>query len=401
MSPASHARPVRGVPFWTRGSVVLALGATLGATFAAQRIFGGLSTVTHLDDQSPWGLWIALDVAGGVALAAGGFTTCFLALVLDRRRYLPFVRPALLSALLGYVFVVVGLLLDLGRPAAIWHPIAWPQPESVLFEVAVCVMAYLLVLLLEFLPALHDRFPEGPTLPRALHVLEGPLSLLFRLSERFLRRTLGLLALLGIVLSCAHQSSLGAILLIAPSKMHPLWFSPALPILFLLSAVAVGFPVVILESLLSARAFGFRPDMDRLADLARFVPVTLGLYLAVRALDLLVRARPSVEDLCTGRGAFFGVELLLGGVLPLLLLLSRRVRMRPGILFLASLLTVLGVLLHRFDTFVVAWMPPFAVTPYVPAFGEIAVTFGLFCSLILAWRAGVFLFPVLGEGKTP
>jgi Ni/Fe-hydrogenase subunit HybB-like protein len=217
----------------TLKTVLWALVGVLGVVTAA-RFWRGLGAVTALSDAAPWGFWIAFDVMSGVALAAGGFVLAATVYVFGREKYRPFVRPAILTAFLGYAAVAVGLLYDLGLPWNIWHPIIYPQPHSVLFEVAMCVMLYLTVLGLEFLPVLLEyRWFDRPLL-RAIHKL--------------VHAAVIPLVIAGIVLSTLHQSSLGSLFLITPYRLHPLWYSPIIWVLFFLSAVALGLMMVVTES---------------------------------------------------------------------------------------------------------------------------------------------------------
>ncbi|MGD8362492.1 MAG: Ni/Fe-hydrogenase cytochrome b subunit, partial [Gemmatimonadota bacterium] len=279
-----------GMPLFTGGVRVMLALMAVGLGFAAARFIWGLGAVTHLDNQFPWGIWIAIDVASGVALAAGGFTTAALAHIFHRERYETVVRPALLTALLGYTFVVLGLLVDLGRYYNVWHPMLpmmW-SGHSVLFEVGMCVMFYLTVLYIEFLPIVVERFRGRVRLPRfpgAERALERVLAVL----DSTLSRVMFVFVILGVVLSTLHQSSLGGLMVIAPSKVHPLWWTPILPLLFFLSAVSVGFPMVVFESMITSRSMGRKPEMDVLAPLAKLVPVVLFIYLAFKVGDLTQR----------------------------------------------------------------------------------------------------------------
>jgi hypothetical protein len=159
-----QAAPVNA-KFWTPGVVVLAVLMAAGAVAIVARFIGGIGYVSNLTNARPWGLWIGVDVASGVALAAGGFTTAFLAHIIGRHYYEPVVRPALLTAMLGYTFVVLGLLVDIGRSWAIWKPMLHWNPTSVLFEVAMCVMFYLNVLYIEFFPSWWSASRAGSTCP--------------------------------------------------------------------------------------------------------------------------------------------------------------------------------------------------------------------------------------------
>jgi Ni/Fe-hydrogenase subunit HybB-like protein len=384
-------------PLNTPGVRVLLLLVAIGAAVAAVRFRSGLGAVTHLDDRFPWGLWIAVDVATGVALAAGGFTTAALAHIFHRRRYESLTRPALLTAALGYTFVALGILMDLGRYYNIWHPAVptmW-SGHSALFEVAMCVMAYLTVLYIELTPTLVERFAGRVRLPGLLSVFDRPAEGLLRLFDVTLGRVMSVFIILGVVLSCLHQSSLGTLMLLAPSKMNPLWWTPILPLLFLLSAVAAGFSMVIFESLVAAWAFRRRPEMDVLGSLARIIPVVLLVYMGCKVADLVIRG--AAARLLDGSPAsiIFLLELGAGVAVPLALFLSPRVRRSPGLLLTAATLTVVGVAGNRIDVFLVAYTPPFATHRYIPSFGEVAVTVGLIACLVLLYRVLVTFLPIL------
>lgn len=402
MSNHEHAAPVDR-PFFTRGVVALLVLVALAAAIALWRFIFGLSSVTNLDKSFPWGIWIAIDVATGVALAAGGFTTAALAHIFHRHEYEAVVRPALLTAMLGYTFVGLALMVDLGRYYNIWHP-AWPtmwQGNSVLFEVGMCVMAYLTVLYLEFMPIVCERFKGRVNLWGPLAVLNKPVDALLHLADRALSRIMFLLIIAGVVLSCMHQSSLGALMLIAPYKVHPLWFTPILPLLFLMSAVAVGYPMVVVESMWAARSFGRKPEMHVLTPLSRFMVLFLGLYGAAKITDVLVRdAYPYLVEGSVA-SLMWTVEMLVGVFVPFAMLLSARVRRSPALLFTASLLVVLGVAVNRMNVFLVAYSPPFAATQYFPSWQEIAVTLGMIAALALVYRAVVTILPVLPATPAP
>jgi len=397
---ANHHPPAAPVQkkLLTPGVFILLGLMAIGAGVVVYRFIFGLAAVTNLDDQYPWGIWVAIDVATGVAMAAGGFTTAAtLAHIFNRKHYRVLVRPALLTAMLGYTFVALGLAVDLGRPYNIWHPLLptmW-QGNSVLFEVGMCVTVYLNVLYLEFTPIVCERFIGRVNLPGALRALNKPVDLCLRTADRLLGKVMFVFIIAGVVLSCMHQSSLGALLLIAPYKMHPLWYTPILPMLFLMSAVTVGFPMVVFESILAARTFGKRVEMEVLSELSKLILFFLGLYLATKVCDLLVRdAFPYLLD-GSVESRLFAVEFLFGVVAPFVMLLSIRVRRSPGLLFTACGLIVLGVALNRINVFLVAYHPPYASAHYFPSVGEILVTVGLIASLVFVYRVMVTIFPVL------
>jgi len=201
----------------TLGTLVI-----IGVATALIRFELGLGAITNLEDGRAWGLWISLDLYCGVALAAGGFVMAGAVYILGLKKYYPVVRSAILTAFLGYLMVIIALLVDLGQPWRIWHMILYWNPHSPLFEVGWCVLLYTVVLSLEFSPAVFERFKMKAPL-RCIRAIQIPL------------------IIAGIILSTLHQSSLGSVLLMMPDKIHPLWFTPILPVLFFLSAVTAGF----------------------------------------------------------------------------------------------------------------------------------------------------------------
>ncbi|MFI5362404.1 MAG: NrfD/PsrC family molybdoenzyme membrane anchor subunit [Elusimicrobiota bacterium] len=381
--------------FLTPGVVVLILIALNGLAVLAGRIFFGIGSVTNLNNQYPWGIWIGIDVAGGVALAAGGFTTAALGHVMNREEFHAVVRPALLTAMLGYTFVAFGVMMDIGRWYFIWHPLFFWNGSSALFEVGICVTIYVNVLYIEFLPIVTERFIGRVALPGFLSRFDALVDKLLRALDRGLSKTMFVFIIAGVVLSTLHQSSLGTLMVIAGPKMHPLWQTPILPLLFLLSAVAVGFPMVIFESMLASRSFGLKPEMAVLSKLGAMTAPLLGVYLAFKIGDMFVRETFVYLTVLNRASVMFMLEVLLGIVVPLRMFLSREVLKSPPLLFTAASLTILGVLMNRVDNFVVAYTPAYSLGSYVPSLGEISVTVGCICLMVLIYRAAVIVFPVI------
>ncbi|MFH0990761.1 MAG: Ni/Fe-hydrogenase cytochrome b subunit [bacterium] len=379
----------------TPGVIILAILALNGIAFVLVRLFFGIGAVTNLSDQYPWGLWIGVDVAAGVALAAGGFTSAALGHVMHREDYHAIVRPALLTAMLGYTFVALGVVFDIGRWYYIWHPLLMWNGNSALFEVGICVIIYLSVLYIEFLPIVTERFIGRVGLPGVLSILNRPLESVLRALDRTLSKTMFLFIIAGIVLSTLHQSSLGTLMIIAGPKMHPLWQTPVLPLLFLLSAVAVGFPMVIFESLLAARSFGLKPEMTILSKLGTMVAPLLGIYLAFKLGDMVIRETFVYLTEPTTESIMFVLEVVGGVIIPLRMFLSRTVVRSPLWLFVASTLVILGVLLNRVNNFIVAYTPPYATGGYFPSVGEFSVTVGFIALLVLIYRFFVKVFPII------
>ncbi|MFA6598460.1 MAG: Ni/Fe-hydrogenase cytochrome b subunit [Ignavibacteriaceae bacterium] len=381
--------------YFTPGVIVLMIIAANGLVFLMGRFFFGLGAVTNLNNQYPWGIWIGIDVAAGVALAAGGFTTAALGHVMHREEYHAIVRPALLTAMLGYTFVAMGVFVDIGRWYFIWHPLIMWNGSSALFEVGICVMIYMTVLYIEFLPVVAERFIGKVNLPGFLSGLNKIVDKLLRLIDNGLSKTMFIFIIAGVVLSTLHQSSLGTLMVIAGPKMHPLWQTPILPLLFLLSAISVGFPMVIFESLLASRSLGLKPEMHVLSKLGSMIAPILGVYLAFKLGDMFIRETFVYLKEFNTASVMFTIELLFGVIIPLRMFLSPKVLKSPLFLFIASALVVFGVLLNRINNFVVAYTPPYSTKSYFPSFGEISVTIGFVAILILLYRFVVINFPVI------
>jgi Ni/Fe-hydrogenase subunit HybB-like protein len=386
-------------PLWTPGVLVMLVFMFAGALAIIARFTGGIGYVTNLTHARPWGIWVGIDVATGVALAAGGFTTAALAHIFGRHYYEPVTRPALLTAVLGYTFVVIGLLVDIGRSWAIWKPMFHWNFNSVLFEVAMCVMIYLTVLYIEFLPIVAEQFKGRVNLPGILSKLNNLVDKLLQAADRILGKVMWVFIILGVVLSCMHQSSLGSLMLVAPTKLHPLWYTPILPLLFLTSAIAVGYPMVVFETTLATSSFKLNSEMHILAPLTRITIYLLGVYMLLKVGDMVVRGTwVYLLDGTTQTNAFI-VEMLFGVMLPWAMLLFQRVRQSAKGVFFAAALIVGGVVLNRINVFIVGFKPPLSDNGYFPAVPEILVTLGLVATLMFIYRVAVTYLPVLQASK--
>jgi Ni/Fe-hydrogenase subunit HybB-like protein len=336
------------------------------------RFLRGLGATTGLSDTSPWGFWIAFDVMGGVALAAGGFVVAATVYIFGREKYHCFARPAILTAFLGYAAVAVGLLYDLGLPWNIWHPLIFPQPQSVLFEVAMCVMLYLAVLFLEFSPVIleHPRF-NRPILQKI---------------HKLLKKAAIPLVIAGIVLSTLHQSSLGSLFLIAPYRLHALWYSPIIWILFFVSAIGLGFMMVVAESFFSSWFFKHKLRLDLLGGLGKAAAVVLFLYAGLRLGDLALRGEIGGAFDGSWQASLFLFEIALSALVPATLLVVPRIRRSAWGLATASGMTVFGMLGYRFDVSIVAFARSEGMS-YFPTWGELGVSLGIVAGALL-----VFIF---------
>ncbi len=417
----SHER--EDVRYVTPASVVLCLLMTAGAVAVVYRYAQGLGNSTNLSDQYPWGIWVGVDIMSGVALAAGGFTTAALAYLFGGHRYAALVRPAVLTGFLGYVFVGIGLLVDLALPWHIWHAIIyWPE-HSVMFEVAWCVMLYLAVLALEFTPAVFERLGwTGKALGAwrrftdifavaAIAWFVGLMSLswtwaiitlIFFTMLALTLRAVGparpgvplMLIIAGVVFSTMHQSSLGSLYLLMKDKLDPLWWTPSLPINFLLSAIAVGFAMVIFEATLSAKVFKRQIEKEALADLGRFLAYSLWVYLGFRMVDLA--AQGNFAAMANGKSHLFLMEVILGVLAPALMLASARLRQNTVSLFVAAALVIFGVVFNRCN---VAWLAmdmPGDVT-YFPSLAEITITISIIAAIAFFFTLAVKTVPVFAR----
>ncbi len=383
----------------TPGVMVMLAFMAAGAIVIIARFTQGIGYVTNLTNARPWGIWVGIDVATGVALAAGGFTTAALAHIFGKHHYEPITRSALLTALLGYTFVVIGLLIDIGRSWAIWKPLLNWNTNSVLFEVAMCVMIYLNVLYIEFIPIIAEQYKGKVKLPSFFSLLNKPLNAFLKIADAILDKTIWIFIIAGVVLSCMHQSSLGSLMLIAPTKIHPLWHTPILPLLFLISAFAVGYPMVVFETTIATSSFKLDSEMEILAPLTKITVFILGLYLSLKLGDIFVRG--AYKHLADGtyQTNSFIAEMLLGVIIPWVMLLFKKVRESRQNIFIASSLIVFGVVINRINVFITAYTPPVTKSGYFPSIPEILVTAGLIATLMFIYRIAITYLPILNNSK--
>jgi Ni/Fe-hydrogenase subunit HybB-like protein len=363
-----RVRKVKGVLWFILG---------VAAVVATARLLAGLGTVTNLTDRTPWGLWVGFDVLGGVALAAGGFVIAGIVYCMRQERFRPLLRPAVLTAFLGYVAVAVGLMIDIGRPWNIWRPMFFWQHHSVLFEVAWCVMLYTTVLLLEFLPV--------PLESSRFHGI-----------AKFLKRWTLPLVVLGIMLSTLHQSSLGSLFLLTPGRVHPLWYSPLLPLLFFVSAVGLGLAMVTFESKATSWLYGRPPEDKLLSRLAKPMSYVLLLYAAIRLVDLGVRGKLGFAFDGSWEAALFWFEMVISAFLPAALVLGGAVGRSGRALTWAAGLVVVGFVLHRIDTGGVSGITR-AGAAYFPSWEEVVISLGVVSAAVLVFLFFVERFRVYEE----
>ncbi len=367
-------------PFPVVSTAILGVLMAIGLVVAIIRFINGIGAISNLSDGRAWGLWISFDLYCGVALAAGGFTMAAVVYIFNLKKYYPIVRSAILTAFLGYLMVISAVIVDLGQPWRIWHIIIYWNPHSPLFEVGWCVLLYTIVLTLEFSPNLFERFN-----------MQAPLGLIRAIQIP--------LIIAGIVLSTLHQSSLGSTLLLMPDKIHPLWFTSTLPILFFLSAVAVGVAMVIVETTLGSKGLGHEVDLEIQAGLGRALPYLLGLYLVVNLGNLLVEGEFGLIFSSGLYSTLFLVEIVGGVILPLILFALPAVRQSRTALFWSALLVVFGLVLNRFNVSLVA-LAPRPGTIYFPHPMEFAISISIVAAGILAYILANRYLPISHHALT-
>jgi Ni/Fe-hydrogenase subunit HybB-like protein len=364
------------ITFWR---IIFVLILIAGAWAAVLRFTGGLAASTNLSDEFPWGLWIGFDILCGVMLAAGGFTLMATVNIFNAERYRSIARPALLTAFLGYLLVCGALLFDLGKPWNIWHVMIMWNPHSVMFEVGWCVMLYTTVLFLEFLPVVFERFRlERPL--RILHAISIPI------------------VILGVLLSTLHQSSLGTLYLIMAGKLHPLWYSPMLPVFFFVSALAVGIAMTILEASLSSRHLGHRFNVELMGGLSRILLVILAVYTVLRVQDLSAQGAWATAMNLGYEAQFFWAEMLLAMAIPIVMLSFRAMRTSQRGLFWIAVSVVSGFIINRLNVATVG-MEASSGVRYVPAWPEVAITVSIVAVGIAAFGLAAKYLPIFAHAE--
>lgn len=327
-----------------------------GAMAAFARFNYGLGATTNLSDEFPWGLWIGFDFLG-IGLAASGFTIVAAVNLFHAKEYEPIVRPAILTAFIGYLLVVLVLIIDLGRPDHFWHPLVMWNPHSVMCEISWCLMLYTTVLSLEFAPIVLEKLNIVSPI-KWIHAISLPLMIF------------------GVLLSTLHQSSFGSLYLIVPNRLHTLWYTPLLPVLFFISCIASGISMVILESLIFARGGRDLLPTPLRANLAKIIAVTLAVYVVVRLQDLLTRGAWRELTALTYYSLAFYAELLIGFVIPFAMLVMERVRTSRRGLYVATLLVVVGFAFNRMNT-AITGLEHYPAQTYFPSLIEVFITLGI------------------------
>jgi Ni/Fe-hydrogenase subunit HybB-like protein len=395
----------------TPSFLVLLTLTIIGMILIGVRCFKGLGAVTNLSDGYPWGIWIAYDMATGTAISCGGYAVAILIYIRNRMHYHPLIRSCILTSMFGYALAGFSIMVDIGRPWNFYNFFipSKMQFNSVMFELALCVMAYSTVLIIEFLPAIltslettHWRrlraFMDwlNPRLVPSQEVLSSRMEwvrVLAAWSKPKLDKVLIFIIVLGVTLPTMHQSSLGSLLLIASTKLHPLWHTGFLPLLFLINCIYIGYAVVLLESILSSYAFGRPYEVNELAGVARIIPWLTGIWLTVVLGDLINRNQLAAAFRFDFYSFFFllQVALLCYGSY---ILCSTKRRHSPRALFVSAVFIILGGGLYRFNVYLIGFNPGQGWT-YFPSLSEVMITVGIVSLELLGYQVMVKLCPVL------
>ncbi len=363
--------------FWKVIAVIIVITGLISTFF---RFTQGLGATTNLQDTVPWGLWIGFDFIG-VGLAAAGFTIAATVHIFHLHKYEPLVRPAILTAFLGYMVVVCLLVVDLGRPEHFWHPLIMWNHHSVMFEITWCLICYSTVLLIEFAPVILEKFN-----------LKAPIKILKKISIP--------VVIAGVLFSTLHQSSFGSLYLIVPGKLHPLWYSSLLPIHFYISCIAAGLSMIIFESYLIARSLtkedGFQHTglkMNILSGASFAVLIALIGGILLKAYDFIVDGKLHLLTIPSTETYLFYLEIIAGTLLPIYLLSNRKFREDKKWLYIISILVISGLMLNRINVSITGLVAS-SGTNYFPSFDEISITMMLIVLAMFAFRTVAKYFDV-------
>ena len=387
-----RAEPVGGPLVFNRFMKFLVIFLGLWLLILLYRFLTGIGTVSGLTDGYPWGIWIAFDVVTGTALACGGYAIAILAYILNKGKYHPLVRPALLTSALGYSMAALAIIIDVGRWWGIWRIPLGGFPDmgsynwnSALLEVALCVMAYVGVLWIELGPAFLEKW-EATSRSSALVSFA-------KLGLKFYDKALIWIIALGVLLPTMHQSSLGTLMLLAGHKLHGLWHTGWIPLLYLISCVGMGYAVVVWESAVSSSVFKRQREDDMLVSLSGAMVVVNALYIVLRLGDIIVSGKAGLMFTSGFLSIMFWIEIALFAV-PMVMLMRGKDRLTFSTIFKASVLIMLAGGLYRFDSYLTAFNPGEGWS-YFPTTLELLITLGVIAFEVFLYVFIVKRYPIL------
>ncbi|HWI62807.1 MAG TPA: hypothetical protein VNT75_13255 [Symbiobacteriaceae bacterium] len=335
---------------------------------AVYRLFAGLGAVTNLSDTTPWGLWKAWDVIVVVPLGASGFTMAFVRYVLKSDKYEHIMRRSVIWAAIMYISMGARLAFDIGLPWRLPYPLVfWGNIHSALFEVAWCVALYLIVLFVENIPRLTERFGAqwADKFEHAIHRV-GPAFVLF-----------------GVLLSSMHQSSLGTLYMIAGKRLDALWYHPWLNYIYLLTAIAAGLSVTILLEAASHKLYKTPFQTGLLAKLGAAVGVALGIAFVWRIGSMVAEGSLSQIFRSDISAYLWWTEMLAGYVLPLAILSRGAWRKDQSLLTLAAAGVVYGMISLRMNVVFTGMNKALGASGYWPSITEWLFSIGFTAGTIV------------------
>jgi molybdopterin-containing oxidoreductase family membrane subunit len=392
-------KPVKVTPGLIAWFALVGLLVVIGLTAAFLVFWNGL-VVTNMSDTVPWGLWITIDLSA-IALGAGAFTLSAVVYIFGIKRFQPIVRLAVFVGFIGYTSALLTLVMDIGRPDRFWHPWVYWNIHSVLWEITWCITIYLTIMLLEFLPVIAEArfFDRWPWFRKAAHTLH---------------KAAPALAVLGLLISLLHQSSLGATYGIV--KARPIWFKPSMPIMFILSAIAVGPAVTMAVAFIMEWISGKKTiDHEILYTIARFSGIAILIYGYLKFWDTMsvlyyggsasvMEALTLLQTSTPYNFSFWVIEILLGIILPAIFFLAPRFNRRPLFLVLGAILATLGIIVNRWNVTVSGLTVPLDYSPgtqyvspvgtYFPNIPEWGIGIGIIGYALLMLTLGALFLPL-------
>jgi len=349
----------------------------------------GIGAISNLSNAYPWAFWVSFDLFTGIAISSGAFILASIVYIFELEQFRPLLRPTLLTGLLGYIMEIIALMVDLGHPERIWHYFVYQNFTSFLLVIGFYVMIYSAVMAIELSPALFEKL-GWEKLAHLVHRLMKPI------------------VIFGAVLSVLHQSALGSLLLIQPTKLDPLWWTPWIPALFFVSVIVIGLAMTIIESSLSTHYFKLGLETHLLEKLARIIPYVLGLYLIMKFAQLAMEGKLVLLFMSGGMSLLFWMEIFVSGLIPLILFSMKRIRQSPKGLLIGAIILLFGMIINRFNIswFAVKHADPLTYIPtfmnqvhYWPSLPEVSISIGIFSAGILAFGLAVKYLPIFENGK--
>ena len=375
----SESKPIGG-KIITKPFIVCAVLVAMAGILIIKRFIFGIGAVSNLSDGYPWGIWITYDVVVGTAIACGGYSMALLVYVFNKGEYHPLVKPALMASMFGYTLAGLSIVVDIGRYWQAYNLILpwYMNINSIMLEVAFCVSLYISILWVEFSPTFAEWLQAKGL-------------------KKMLDRVMFVFIAIGLLLPTMHQSSLGTLMVISGKKLSPLWQTGFLPLLFLISAISMGYAIVIFESILSSVGFKRASETPILGKLAGIIPTLLGGYLIIRFGDLILRGKLGLIFSFDFKSLMFIVENVLY-VIPLVILMNASNRKSTQKLFIAAVSLLLAGSVYRFNAFIIGFDPGQG-WQYFPSFAELMITVGVISLEILAYLIFVKKMPVLPDVK--